>query len=156
MLYTADQIKQRLNRVHQLLKSPLFDPKSLDDSFWKVAFAELIMVSDELLSQSSELGHRIDFYEGVGVTGKIQDITSLVEWMRGRLPKSVDDLASQLTTQRLNRYFDRGTGYFANGYFFTGEFDGELAFYIDDQRIYLNRQLGRAIEEAEPFLIHLN
>ncbi|MVM36017.1 hypothetical protein GO755_38750 [Spirosoma sp. HMF4905] len=156
MQYAADQTKQRLNRVHQLLKSPVFDLKSVDDNSWKVAFAELIMVSDELLNQSSELGHRIDFYEGVGVTGKIQDITSLVEWMRACLPKSVADLSDQLTTQRLNRYFNQGTGYFANGYFFTGEFDGELALYIDDQRIYLKRQLGRAIEEAEPFLTHLN
>ena len=156
ILYTADQIKQRLNRVHQLLESPLFDRKSLEDGPWKVAFAELIMVSDELLNQSQQLGHRIDFYEGVGVTGKIQDITSLVEWMRACLPASVADLAGQLTTLRLNRYFDRGTGYFANGSFFTGEFDNELALYIDDQRIYLKSQLGRAIQEAEPYLLHLN
>lgn len=155
-LYTADQIKQRLNRVHQLLESPLFDPSSLDTGPWKVAFAELIMVSDELLNQSQQLGHRIDFYEGVGVSGKIQDITSLVEWMRACLPASIADLAGQLTTQRLNRYFDQGTGYFANGSFFTGEFDNELALFIDDQRIYLKRQLARAIQEAEPFLLHLN
>ncbi|GAB4013698.1 hypothetical protein EXU85_12770 [Spirosoma sp. KCTC 42546] len=155
-LYTADQIKQRLNRAHQLLESSLFDPTSLDTGSWKVAFAELIMVSDELLNQSQQLGHRIDFYEGVGVSGKIQDITSLVEWMRACLPVSIADLAGQLTTQRLNRYFNQGTGYFANGSFFTGEFDNELALFIDDQRIYLKRQLGRAIQEAEPYLLHLN
>ena len=148
MLPTASQLKQRLTRVHELMESPVFNRDSAEDD-WKASFAEMIALVDDLLIQSQRMGKRIDFYEGVGVTGKVQDITSLVTWMRACLPDSTAHFSNKQTDHRLNRYFDEGTGYFANGSFFTGDHDDELAFYIDDQRIYLKRHLMRAVYEAE-------
>ncbi len=139
----------RLTRVHALLDSPLFKKESSEDGPWKAAFAELIMLVNDLLIQSEQAGHRIDFWQGVGVHGKIQDITSLVVWLRACLPGTLADFATQFTDSRLNRYFGQGTGYFSNGAFFTCEQTGDLAFFLDDQRIYLNYQIGRAVAETE-------
>lgn len=144
---TADT--DRLNRIHVLLDSPVFKKESPEDGPWKVAFAELIILVNDLLIQSEQAGNRIDFWQGVGVHGKIQDVTSLVTWLRGCLPGTLTDFATQFTQSRLNRYFGQGTGYFSNGAFFTCEQAGDLAFFVDDQRIYLHHQIGRAVTETE-------
>lgn len=138
-----------LKRIHALLNSPVFGKESPESGPWKVAFAELIMLVNDILVQGDETGKRIDFWEGVGVRGKIQDITSLVAWMRASLPATLTDFATAFEPNRLNRYFGQGTGYFSNGAFFTCEQADDLAFFLDDQRIYLNRQIGRAVAEAE-------
>ena len=149
MVHNADQIKHRLARVHTLLDSPTFNRNSLEEGPWKSTFAELITLVDELLLQAQQADKRVDFLEGVGVNGKIQDITSLVDWIHHRLSELTTDMPGQLPGNRLNRYFDQGTGYFANGTFFTGEYEGDLAFFLDDQRIYLNRHIRRAVSEVE-------
>jgi len=150
--FSALSDSQRLNRIHALLESKAFTRDSPDDGPWKVPFAELIVLLDALLLQSEREGRRIDFYEGVGVNGKIQDITSLVHWLRACLPANLREPEKEIPFSRMNRYFDRGFGHFDNGTFFTVEFDGELAFFIDDQRIYLNRHLRRATADATAYL----
>jgi hypothetical protein len=149
MLYDTNANRDVLTRTHVLLKSPLFDQNSAENGPWRPAFAELISLVHSLLLQAQIKNKRVDFREGVGVHGKIQDITSLVEWLHQHLLESADDKVGQLSSNRLNRYFNKGTGYFANGVFFTSEYDQDLAFFLDDQRIYLHQQIERAVEEAE-------
>lgn len=149
--YTTNQLKAQVSLAHTLLESPVFNQNSLKGAPWQPVFAALITVVDDLLTQTQQAGKRIDFYEGVGVNGKLQDITSLVSWLRNCLPGPSPEVAAQLAHVRLNRYFDQGTGYFENGSFFTGEYAHELAFFLDDQRIYLKHHLGRAVDEAEQY-----
>ncbi|GAB2559752.1 hypothetical protein [Spirosoma areae] len=156
MLANTNPLKPRLARVHELMESPLFKQDSREDVLWKSTFAELIIAVDELLAQAQQKGKRVDFYEGVGVHGKIQDITSLVDWLCDSLPGTSAGLPTPAAPARLNRYFGQGTGYFANGAFFTGEYEGDVAFFLDDQRIYLNRQIRRAVGEAELTLQTIN
>ncbi|UFH54863.1 hypothetical protein [Spirosoma sp. KNUC1025] len=156
MVQTSNQIKVNLARIHALMDSPLFKHDSSEITSWRPVFSELITLLNDVLHQADQLDKRVGFMDNVGVNGKIQDITSLVEWMHERLPNLPADQPGQLSDNHLNRYFDRGTGYFANGYFFTADFDDELAFFVDDQRIYLNRHIRRAITEAEKSLPNLN
>jgi len=142
-------VNQHLIRINQLLDSPVFDPNRREDGAWELAFSEVIMVLDDLLQHCEHSGKRIDFYEEVGVRGKIQDISSLVAWMRPCLP-------DHSAVSRLSRYYDSGVGYFANGSFFDCDYDHELAFYIDDQRIYLNRHIKRALHEVEQYMTLVN
>lgn len=144
-----NQLKTRLTQVHTALDSPVLNTNSAEDGGWRVEFAQLITLVHSLLSQAEQAGKRVDFLEGVGVNGKVQDITSLVDWMYTHLTDLTTDKPGQLSTNRLNRYAEQGWGYFANGSFFTAEFDNEMAFFIDDQRIYLNRHLRRAISTVE-------
>ncbi|MBD2752961.1 hypothetical protein [Spirosoma validum] len=152
MVDNANSLQRQLTRVHVLLDSPVFNRDSAEDGPWKETFIELITLVHAILLQAQQADKRVEFLKDVGVNGKIQDITSLVEWMYNRLPGLTADNIGQQTDNRLNRYFDQGTGYFANGSFFTGDFDNELAFFIDDQRVYLNRHLRRAIDEVEQSL----
>ena len=152
-LPTSLATAHRLTRIHALLESRSFARDSPDDGPWKTPFAELIGLVDDLLTQSEQSGKRIDFYEGVGVGGKIHDITSLVRELRDALPSPPEVFQDNVPGIHLNRYFDRGCGHFNNGVFFTVEFDRELAFFVDHRRIYLDRHLRRAVAEAES---HLN
>lgn len=145
----TDQIANRLNRVHELMDSPTFHRNSNENASWKIIFAELIINVDEMLKLFQKRGHHLDFTDAVGVKGKVQDITSLVIWLRACLPEHTTELPNQLQSSRLNRYFDQGNGYFANGCFFTTDFDDELAFFIDDQRIYLKHHIQRLVHEVE-------
>ncbi|MCK8495625.1 MULTISPECIES: hypothetical protein [Spirosoma] len=149
MQVTNTEFNKYLTAAHATLDSPAFRLNALEDAPWKSEFIQLITSVHGLLKLANQAGKRVDFLEGVGVTGKIQDITSLITWMYDRLPELATDKPGQLTTNRLNRYANQGWGYFANGSFFTAEFNNELAFFIDDQRVYLNRQIRRAVSEVE-------
>ncbi|GAA4418118.1 hypothetical protein GCM10023187_51180 [Nibrella viscosa] len=136
-------------RLHQILESPVFDQSTPEDTSWKPAFCEAIILLDGLLNHAEQMGHRIDFTDEVGVHGKVQDITSLVSWFRRCMPASAAEAPDRHLSSRLNCYADAGSGYFANGYFFTCNHTGELAFFLDDQRIYLHRHIHRSLQEAE-------
>lgn len=138
-----------LARLQKSIDKPSFKAGSIEERFWKKDFAEMIILTDDLLIKANHAGHRIDFIKGVGVAGKVQDITSLVAWMRKQLPELASELIGVSATNRLNRYYNAGTGYFENGAFFTVEYDDELGFFVDNQRIYLNQQIRRVFRELE-------
>lgn len=137
-----------LTKIDALLEATCFQADSADDQLWRGTFMDLISQVDSLLTQLDQMGQRIDFTQGVGVHGKLQDITSLVHWLHKNLALVSDDRSGQTAQRRVNRYFDEGWGRFANGCQFANEFDGDLAFFVDDQRIYLNHHLRRAVDEA--------
>ena len=149
MQVEGNPLKSYLTRVHAALNSPIFDLNASENDSWKPEFAQLITLVHQVLTLADQAGRRVDFWQGVGVNGKIQDITSLISWLYDRLPELTADKPGQLATNRLNRYANQGWGYFTNGSFFTVEFDQELAFFIDDQRVYLNQHIRRAIAEVE-------
>lgn len=141
----------RLNRLHQLLGSDVFDRNRPDDGACEQAFAEVIRLLDDLLRQSEAAGRRIDFINEVGVHGRLQDITSLVSHLHASLlPKP--GASAPFAANQFNCYYDAGNGYFANGVFFSADHDNEVSFFVGDQRIYLNRHIKRAVKEAEYWL----
>lgn len=142
------QRQPRINRLHQLLESDVFERSRPDDGTCELAFVEVIQLLNNLLRQADQSGHRIDFTREVGVQGKIQDITSLVSGVCGKLIIEADAPA-RFAPNQFNCYYDAGTGYFANGSFFSADYSGEVAFFVDEQRIYLNRHIKRALQEIE-------
>ncbi|QJW91705.1 hypothetical protein HNV11_21130 [Spirosoma taeanense] len=143
---------QRQSQLHQLIGSPIFDRNRPDDGACEQTFAELIRLVDDLLHQSEKAGHRVDFTNGVGVHGKIQDITSLVESIRRSvIPQT--GLPAHFAPGQFNCYYDAGNGYFANGVFFSADYDADVAFFVDEQRIYLRHHIERAVQEAEQHLL---
>ncbi|MFC5412195.1 hypothetical protein ACFPMF_22915 [Larkinella bovis] len=133
---------------YEVGKLTVFTDYQPDDHSWKPAFREMIVLLDDMLAKSEQAGNRIGFTEQVGVNGKEQDITSLVKWMRENMVgKNVG--SDPGINQRLNRYKNAGAGYFANGAFFSCDYEDEIAFFLDDQRIYLNRHIHRAILEVQ-------
>ncbi|GAB2515128.1 hypothetical protein [Spirosoma aerophilum] len=149
MTTNNSQLSPGLKHIHMLMESLAFTKESPEDGPWKIAFAELILLLNDRLIQEDRAGQRVDFWEGVGVQGKLQDVTSLVAWLRACFPDTLPDFTTTFASDRLNRYFGKGTGYFANGAFFTCEQADDLAFFVDDQRIYLKCQIGRAVTEIE-------
>ncbi len=148
---TDEQLQSSRSRLHQLFDSNVFDRNHPDDGTCERAFGEVIRLLDDLLQESEASGGRIDFTKEVGVHGKIQDVTSLVSHLRAGV-QTASDTSASVNTNRFNCYFGAGTGYFANGAFFTADYDNEVAFFVDDQRIYLNRHMKRATQEAEAYL----
>lgn len=145
----ADAQRQpRLNRLHQLLESDVFERSRPNDGTCELAFVEVVQLMDNLLQQSEQLGHRIDFINEVGVHGKIQDVTALVGDMRRKLVAEAN-APMHFAINQFNCYHDAGTGYFTNGFFFSADHNNEVAFFVDDQRIYLNRHIKRALQEIE-------
>ena len=140
-----------INRLHQLLGSDVFDRNRPNDGTCERAFTEVIRLLDGLLRQAEAAGQRIDFTKEVGVHGKIQDITSLISSMHSTLQSETATGAGPAANQ-FNCYYDAGNGYFANGVFFVSEYDNEVAFFVGEERVYLNRHLKRAMQEAETYL----
>lgn len=136
------------SRLHQLLDSSTFTRYSPDNSTCEPAFVEVIQLLDDLLQQAEQSGRRIDFIKEVGVSGRIQDITSLVSNLRSKIITEVG-MPAHFSPNEFNCYYDAGTGYFANGFFFSADYNNEVAFFVDDQRIYLNRHIRRALQEVE-------
>ncbi len=135
------------NRLHQLVDSDVFTQNRSDDKACEQAFVEVIQLLNAVLTQSEQSGRRIDFTKEVGVQGKVQDVTSLVSSLaRSLILKSGQP--NQFADGQFNCYQGAGTGYFANGAFFTADHADDVAFYVGDQRIYLNRHIKRAMQEA--------
>ncbi|CCH01092.1 hypothetical protein FAES_3083 [Fibrella aestuarina BUZ 2] len=143
------QLTTYLAQLHTLLDAPVGHRDAVDDGRWRAEFAQLITLSHAVLTRAGQMGKRVDFTKGVGVNGKVLDVTSLIDWVYLRLPELANDRPGDLPQNRLNRYVDAGVGFFANGVLFSAEFDDELTYYVDDQRIYLKHHIGRAIAEAE-------
>lgn len=152
MTFNTPPVNDTLLAIDTLFRSPAFSLDATDDQAWRRAFVDLIGRVNTLLTQVEARGQRVDFVQGVGVHGKLQDITSLVYWMNRHLPDVAADRPGQHPQNRLNRYANEGWGRFANGYSFANEFDGDLAFFIDDQRIYLNHHLHPAVDQARQLL----
>ncbi len=150
MITTPSTQQTGLSRLHQLLDSNIFTRTSPDNGACEPAFAEVIQLLDDLLQQSEQSGRRIDFINEVGVNGRIQDITSLVSNLHSKLIIEPGKPA-HFAPNEFNCYYDAGTGYFANGFFFSADHNNEAAFFVDDQRIYLNRHIKRALQEIEQF-----
>lgn len=149
MQTTRDSLTTYLTQARTAADSPALTSDAPEDDDWKSEFIQLIRVVHRLLTLSGQVGQRVSFSEGVGVNGKIQDITSLIEWLYAHLPELTTEMSGQRATNHLNRYQNQGWGYFANGSSFAVEFNNEVAFFIDDQRVYLNRHIRRAILEVE-------
>ncbi|PRY25905.1 hypothetical protein CLV58_13640 [Spirosoma oryzae] len=137
-----------LTKIDALLNATYFYADSTDDQPWRDTFVALIEQVDSLLTLLDQRGQRVDFTQGVGVHGKIQDITSLVHWLHKTLALIAEDGPRAVSQHRINRYFNEGWGRFANGYRLANEFEGDLAFFVDDQRIYLEHHLRRAVDQA--------
>ncbi|WP_020598066.1 hypothetical protein [Spirosoma panaciterrae] len=142
-------LKNYLLAIDTALNSSALNLNTSEDDPWKPAFIQLIKSVHTGLTLADQAGKRVDFLDDVGVNGKIQDITSLISWMHDCLPELTAEKPGQLATNRVNRYANAGWGYFANGCFFDVQFEEELAFFIDDQRVYLNRHIRRAISELK-------
>ncbi|GAB4025432.1 hypothetical protein [Spirosoma gilvum] len=145
----SNPLKNYLLTIRTALNSPVFNLNTSEDDPWKSEFTQLIKLLHSVLVLADQAGKRVDFLDDVGVNGKIQDITSLINWMNDCLPGLPAEKPGQLAANRLNRYTNEGWGYFANGCFFSVGFDDEQAFFIDDQRVYLNRHIRRAVTELE-------
>ncbi|WP_080056240.1 hypothetical protein [Spirosoma aerolatum] len=145
----SNPLKNHLIAIHKALNSPVFNLNISENYPWKSEFTQLIKLLHNVLVLADQAGKRVDFLDDVGVNGKIQDITSLINWMYDCLPGLSGEKSGQLAANRLNRYTNEGWGYFANGCFFSVGFDDEQAFFIDDQRVYLNRHIRRAVSELE-------
>lgn len=145
------QRQPRLNRLHQLIESDVFSRSRPDDGACELAFVDVIRLLNSLLQQSEEAGHRVDFIKEVGVHGKLQDITSLISSIDHSLIRETD-IPPHFAANQFNCYYDAGSGYFANGVFFSADYDDEVAFFVGDQRVYLNRHIKRALQEAEQYL----
>ncbi|WP_128543359.1 hypothetical protein [Larkinella soli] len=146
--FTEPEIKLRLGRIRTILDSGVLDAPNSPEDGLETAFVEVIDHLDDLLRQSDRMGYRVNFFEEVGVEGRIQDITALVAEVRQKISEFSGKQTTPFSDPRFHRYQDRGAGYFTNGAFFACDYEGETAFFVDNLRIYLERHIKRAVGEV--------
>ena len=157
--WSKQQLTEHLKQTTHLLQSKVFRPSALFTRQSQTRWIELIRAISDLTRQAALAGKRIDFTEEVNTHDKRQDITTLLDSMRqsAYIIKSSIPVQANLTiiAPALNYFYGVGTGYFANGLFFSCQYENELTFFIGRQRIYFYRHLMRAFIEARAYLLSL-
>lgn len=155
-VWSKPQLLDRLSYIADLFQSPTFGLTTPFTRQSQADWIDLIREVGDLVNQAKRWGHRIAFTDEVSTGEATQDITSLLESMcqsafvitSGQAPT---DLTIIYPT--FNHWYGAGIGYFANGVYFNCSHRRELAFFINQDRIYFYRHLMRAYLEAGHYLI---
>ncbi|MDD3940355.1 MAG: hypothetical protein PHQ01_02145 [Candidatus Pacebacteria bacterium] len=149
-----------INKINIIIDTGIFDSKNIGHPLMESAFIDLIIKLRDLLYKSEKLGKRINFKEDVIIlkddSGKevVKDITDAVKYVR--------DAACHINS--LNHTLNKNIVFTFNithgkvnlmsmpGMTLTSDYEDDICFFYGEQKLYLNRHIVRAYEEAKNFL----
>lgn len=141
-------LKSQLRRCAEIYTSGILQNSS--SIFTQSAFIEILIRLSDLLQYLSSIGQRIDFTDDVKVTDDIKDVTALVTKLRNA---ACHDRTSGETEVQTNKFiFNRIVGKMPQaikiGDLVLGsDYNDDIAYFYGDKLIYLNRHIGRLINE---------
>ena len=147
-------IRTDCHRIDEILATGIFERKNIRNPLMQSAFVELIIHLRDLMAKCRNEGVPVEFSDDILLQGDISDVWDAVSAMR--------DAVCHITSHR--RHFD---SYGNRGIFFChgkgvitdtpecrleSEYDDDLAVFYGRIRLYMNRNIVRAYEEAKAAL----
>lgn len=152
---TSSGVQANTQRIGAILGSEIFTAQGSSNPLFLSALTELVIRVSDLVGKAAAAGKIIDFDDDVTKKGEIQNVRELIVFTRNAVchissnSHKLEDLNAWLS-------FNAQVGYgcFAqiNGQRFECEYADDIAFFFGEHRIYLNRHLVRAFQEARDFL----
>ena len=154
--FSKSEIESSLNRIDAILGENIFDIENKKHPLVKSAFIELLICLCDLMHKADKFASRISFDEDVIKTERINDITDVVEYMRDALCHLDSEnhyLEAGDKKAPFNIIYGKGSVLTLFGYVQESYYPDDVCFFYGSQKIYLNRHILPAVEEARSKLL---
>ena len=154
--FSKSEIESNLNRIDTILGENIFDVENKKHPLVKSAFIELLICLCDLMHKAEKFASRINFDEDVIKTEKINDITDVVEYVRDALCHLDSEnhyLEEGDKKAPFNIIYGKGSVLTLFGYVQESNYPDDVCFFYGSQKIYLNRHILPAVEEARSKLL---
>ncbi|MDD5639196.1 MAG: ElyC/SanA/YdcF family protein [Candidatus Pacebacteria bacterium] len=148
------------SRISEILKSKIFDKENLKNPLVQSAFAELVIRLRNLLYKCDNAGNRINFTDDIVIlkdkNGKVVvgDVTDAVRYIRNSVCHIESD--EYLLDNKTVFYFNIAYGKIGvanvSGIELVSDYEDDVCFFFGDQKLYLNRHIIRAFNEAKRYI----
>ena len=154
--YSKSEIESSLNRIDAILGANIFDIENKKHPLVKSAFIELLICLCDLMHKAEKFASRISFDGDIIKNEKINDITDVVEYVRDALCHLDSDnhyLEAGDKKAPFNIIYGKGSVLTLFGYVQESYYSDDVCFFYGSQKIYLNRHILPAVEEARSKLL---
>ncbi len=147
--------RECISRIQEILDSGIFEKTNKRNTFQQSAFIELMICMRDLLYKAEKYGKRIDFKDDIMVNDYVKDITDAV--------KAIRDACCHINAFQRNYDDHNNRGSFnvmyckckpvkLGSFEMYSDYNDDVAYYYGNIRLYLNRHIKRAFQEAKEFI----
>jgi hypothetical protein len=154
------EVHADIKRLSDLLACGIFDSTNASHVLFRSAFIETLIVLRNLMYKTEKYSDRIDFKDDIQQTKNVSDITDLIKFVRDALCHPESDnhyIEKDNAKASFNVIFGKGCGVCIGDEKQESSYEDDVAFFFGRQRIFLNRHIRRALDEAkqklEPILM---
>jgi hypothetical protein len=153
---TRDEITFDIERIRSVLDFGIFTSENSKHPLCPSALTELLIRLRDLLAKSENFAERVSFQDDVTIKGKVNDITSLVTFVRDALchvdsgKHDHDEIQARIS---FNVIFGKGRLARLGSVSIESQYDDDVAFFFGPQRLYLRRHIIRAFDDARNNLL---
>lgn len=156
--FTRGVIEEEIGRIKELIDSGIFLPKNSQSPLVKSAFIEVLICLRDLMYKTEEYVTRISFDDDIVKAGNIKDVTDTIKYVRDALCHLDSDkhyLENGNIRASYNVAYGKKQLLKIGGFTQASDYDDDICFFFGTQKIYLNRHIIRAFEEAKNKLLPL-
>lgn len=156
---TKSDFEQDINEIAEIINSNIF---SLQNSqlgiLRKSAFIHLMILLRDLMYKSANYtGKRVSFTDDIKPQKNIIDVTDLIKYIRDAVVH-VDSPNHKIDTNKIsfNVYYGKGNFMRIGDVTYSSDYEDETSFFFGETKIYLNRHIIRAFNEARENFLSLD
>lgn len=148
----GSDIRSSISRCQEIFNSGIISQQGSAGVLFESAITLLLINLNDLLAKASQDGRRVDFFDDVRQTEKINDVTDLVRACR--------NAACHIGSGEHKVEFGKFTfcvigGYAPGAFHINGidrgcEYHDDIAIYYGDNRLYVRRHLLKSFEMVVP------
>lgn len=139
-------------QIQEILKSNIFAIENARHPLKQSAFTQLMICLHDLLQKCKKSKVPVEFTENVDITADVSNITDLIASIRGavcHITSNTHQLHDEGGKFTFNTNYGAGTFGVIGGIEIRSDFADDVCFFFGKRRIYLNRHIIRAFEEAK-------
>jgi len=154
--WALSDIENDINRIEEIMATNIFTKENRKNPFVKSAFIEVLICLRDLMAKSEKLSSRISFFNDINTTPQIKDVTDLITFVRDALchPESQKNY---IKPREIRATYNVAYGKEDLGGIehvtLSSDYEDEVCFFFGEQKIYLNRHIIRALNEAKEKLL---
>ena len=152
---TTIEIVWNVRLIKQMVDCGVFSEDRDDDPLRRAAFTQVLIALRDLLAKCHNFGTRVDFTDDVIQTDAVRDVTDVVTHVRNALchvdsdnnTLPLGDEDEVFFNYRLYRHWAAELR--ATGLRLGSDYDDDIAYCFGEQRIYWERHVMRAFNDAK-------
>ena len=156
--FTECDIKSDIETIEKIIQTDIFMPNNIRNVFMKSAFIEVLICLRDLMYKTERLSSRINFTDDVVITNDVQDVSDLIKYVRDALCH-IESQNHFISNTKVKATFNIAYGKCnimqIGNISISSDYDDDICFCFGEQKVYLNRHILRAFNEAKKKLLPL-